>query len=634
MLRYRLALISLLISFSVFTACGHSGNEGSTDGDSPAATADYTYDAVVGESVNLSALLFSEAAGATETAIDAKWDEIDAIYEALGQIAIPGGYTPQTVCDAVDTIFGAELIPGLVSTCETLAIELLALNNLQEVVNYAADYLWASNNESVSLVNGSGLALATNEGVATITATPPDGGTPVTIAINAQEVVNDVRDLQIQNEAVVSIEDGTLQSFNADGTVKNEAPITIVSYDEDTGAMEVSGAGALLVSADQLVAIAPCDLFPDGGLRQIDRVTGLLNGNVSLGTSEGDMATVIQTLEMDHKESVDDTGAVESGAGDDREAGESMTLAPGVRRLSANEFRRSVRRLDGASTDPGRASAVASRVVEQKNFLARAAASGDWNPRYAFEFDYSDSQANESDGHGSMAVRGVIGFEMPVHFYLSYSDWKLRRFVGSFKPTQYAEIEVEVDGDADISRTLAEVRAPSIKFFIGPLPVYVRPIFEVSVHGEAEGNAVVLSVVDYEVYSKYGVDYRRGRSGPDWKPVTGYNRVFHDPEIVDGDFSLQAYGRIEPKLRFYGLGGPYARADIGATLRADTSKTDPGEDWATLDSFLKVSTGVSFDITVEVGPFDHSIIDYDKNFGLVLNKSRTEWDSDGPYSGS
>jgi hypothetical protein len=634
MLRYRLALFSLLISFAILTACGHSNNEGGTTGDSPGVTADYTYDAVVGESVNLSAMLFSEAAEATETAIDAKWDEIDAIYEALGQIAIPSGYTAQNVCDAVDTIPGAELIPDLVTTCETLASELLALNNLQEVVNYAADYLWASNNESVSLVDGSGMALATNEGVATITATPPGGGAPVTIAINAQEMVSDVRDLQIQNEVVVSIEDGTLQSFNADGSVKSEAPITIVSYDEVTGEMEVSGAGALLVSADQLVAIAPCDLFPDGGLRQIDSITGLLNGNISLGTSEGDMATVIQTLEMDHKESVDDTGAVESGAGDDREAGASMTLAPGVRLLCVDEFQQAVRRMDDASTKLSRAAGMGAQADTKKKFLARAAASGDWNPRYAFEFDYSDSQANESDGHGSMAVRGVIGFEMPVHFHLSYSDWKLRRFVGSFKPTQYAEIEVEVDGDADISRTLAEVRAPSIKFFIGPLPVYVRPIFEVSVHGEAEGNAVVLSVVDYEVYSKYGVDYRRGRSGPDWKPVTGYNRVFHDPEIVDGDFTLQAYGRIEPKLRFYGLGGPYARADIGATLRADTGKTDPGENWATLDSFLKVSTGVSFDVTVEVGPFDHTIIDYDKSFGLILNKSRTEWDSDGPYGGS
>lgn len=634
MLRSRIAFFSLLVFFAILVACGGSGGDGSTEEDNSATSADYTYEAVVGESVNLTALLFPEAAEATETDIDAKWDEIDAIYEELGQIAIPSGYTPQTVCDALAAIPGSELIPGLATTCESLATELLALNNLQEVVDYAADYLWASNNESVSLVNGSGLALVTDEGVATITATPPGGGTPVTIAINAQEVVSDVRDLQIQNEAVISIEENSLKSFNADGSTKSEAAITIESYGEDTGEMEVSGAGALLISVDQLVAIAPCDLFPDGGLRQIDSVTGLLNGNVLLGTSEGDMASVIQTLEMDHKECVDDTGATESGAGEDLEAGESVTLAPGVRLLSRNEFRQAVRRHDETSPHTSRTVGMDPETADSKNFLARAAASGDWNPRYRFEFDYTDSQANESDGYGSMAVRGVIGFEMPVHFYLRYSDWKLRRFVGTFKPTQYAEIEVEVDGDADISRTLAEVRAPSIKFFIGPLPVYVRPIFEVSVHGEAEGNEVQLSVVDYEVYCKFGVDYRRGRSGPDWKPVTGYNRVFNDPEITDGDFTLKAYGRVEPKLRFYGLGGPYARADIGATLSADTSKTDPGEDWATLESFLKVSTGVSFDITVEVGFWDHSIIDYDKNFGLILNKSRTEWDSDGPYSGS
>lgn len=84
MLRYRLALFSLLINFAVLGACGHSGSEGSTDGDAPTFTADYTHEAVMGESVNLSALLFSEAAEATETAIEAKWDEIDAIYEEPG----------------------------------------------------------------------------------------------------------------------------------------------------------------------------------------------------------------------------------------------------------------------------------------------------------------------------------------------------------------------------------------------------------------------------------------------------------------------------------------------------------------------------------------------------------------------
>ena len=626
----RISLCFMLIISAILVACGNGG----TEADNATTTADYSYDAVVGESVNLTALLFPEAAQATETAIDAKWDEIDAIYEALGQIAIPSGYTPQTVCDDLDAIPGAALIPGLTSSCENLATELLALNNLQEVVNYAADYLWASNNESVSLVNGIGLALVTNQGIATITATPPDGGTPVTIAINAQEVVSDVRDLQIQNEAVVSIEENTLKSFNTDGSTNSEAFIAIAGYDEDTGEMVVSGAGALLISVDQLVAIAPCDSFPDGGLRQIDSATDLSNGDVLLGTSEGDMASVIQTLDMDHKESVDDNGATQSNEGEDIESGASMTLAPGVRLLSADEFREAVLLVHETRSADRHYTAMDAEASAGKAFLARAAASGDWNPRYRFEFDYSDSQANESDGYGSMAVRGVIGFEMPVHFYLRYSDWKLRRFVGTFKPTQYAEIEVEVDGDADISRTLAEVRAPSIKFFIGPLPVYVRPIFEVSVHGEAQGNGVVLSVVDYEVYCKYGVDYRRGRSGPDWKPVTAYNRVFNDPEIMDGDFTLSAYGRIEPRLRFYGLGGPYARADIGATLNADTSRTGSGEDWATLESFLKVSTGVSFDISVEVGFWDHSIIDYDKNFGLILNKHRTEWDSDGPYGGS
>jgi hypothetical protein len=44
-----------------------------------------------------------------------------------------------------------------------------------------------------------------------------------------------------------------------------------------------------------------------------------------------------------------------------------------------------------------------------------------------------------------------------------------------------------------------------------------------------------------------------------------------------------------------------------------------------------VRLGVAFDVTVEYGPFDHTIIDYEKSFGKIMELYRTEWDNGSPY---
>ena len=587
-------------------------------------------DAVIGESIMLGDLLFPDLVATNDLEISDKWDEIDAIYEALALIAIPPGYTNLDVCDNLDLIPNSELILGLDDLCSELTTALEEFSNLQEVVNYAADYLWESNNREVALVNGNGIAIVTNEGIATISVTDPHGNHTHDIIINAQRVVQTIRELDIQNEKFVTIDEGKIQSYNADGSVKAEKEVTVESYEGNTGDVVLSGPGANLASADQLITFSPCTVFPDGMLRSVTSVTDNGDGTFTLATSEGSLAEVITTLDLEHKESVDANSSESTPGDNDLETMSVTSLAPGVKMLTPEEFKQAV-----ASSDRGREYLEVLKsgdgLKKNDDILLRATLSGDWSPDFAFEFNKTDSQDGESDGYGDMGISGIIGFKMPIHIYMRYADWKLRRFDAYFKPTQYTDIRISVDGDADIERTLAEVRGPSIKFFIGPLPVYVRPIFEISVGGSAEGD-VVLDVVDYEVWNKYGVTYTRGRSGPDWRPVAHYNRQFNPPSLLDGNYSLGAWGQVKPKLRFYGLGGPYAKAKIGARLTADTSKTEAGEDWARLRSFVIVSTGVEFDITVSKGPFDYTIVDYEKNFGTILKLYRTEWDSNGPYA--
>jgi hypothetical protein len=546
-----------------------------------------TIEAIIGEHLRLGEYLFPELAAAVEEAMDVIWEQLDELYEQLAGIdvsVLPPEYqdfVEDEICWHLDEIF-PPLIPvpaDLQQSCDQLITLVDSFSNLQEVVNYGANYLWQSNNEDVVLVDDTGLALTTGEGVATITARA--SGCPThTLTIDASRVVQTIRQLDMQNEKVLTVEDGKINTFSADGTAGVSVDIEVVS-DEASGDnrwdVVLGNDGRLLVNPDQLIVFAPSTVFEDGAIRRVKSVgedNMPVDGQLTITTELGTIAEVVNELDLEHKETVDEgasdiTGSAEvsttARTGDDA----VFSLAPGVRVLSAEQFYEAV--AARGTLDPSAPASLIEKAIAQES----------WNPQFAFAFDTCPP-----DGTNDMCVEGVVGFKMPIYLSLRVSDFELQRFRSSFRPTQYSDITIGVSGEADIEHTLAEVRGPSIKVLIGPLPVWVRPIFEVGVAGRSEGS-VTLNVVDYEVWNEYGVKYDRGRSGPDWRPVAHYNRRFKDPSLVDGDFSLGAWGVVETKLRFYGLGGPYARALIGARLHGDTSRTQPEDKyWAWLRSFV------------------------------------------------
>lgn len=636
-------LLGCLLVCSIFlgsAVSGHAQSDSRLKGVSPALylllldrecssePRQITIEAIIGEHLRLGEYLFPELAAAVEEAMDATWEQIDELYEQLAGIDVsllPSGYqdfVEDEICWHLDEIF-PPLIPvpaDLQQSCDQLITLVDSFSNLQEVVNYGANYLWQSNNEDVVLVDDTGLALTTGEGVATITARA--SGCPThTLTIDASRVVQTIRQLDMQNDKVLTVEDGFIRSFNANGTTDQEVAIEVVSDTPDGDGWDVvlSGDGRVLVNPDQLIVFAPSTVFEDGAIRRIVTVTPQ-TGQVSAETVLGTIAEVVNELDIEHKETVDEGASDITGfagvsttarTGDDA----VFTLAPGVRALSAEQFYEAV--AARGALDPSAPASLIEKAIAQES----------WNPQFAFAFDTCPLDETSDD----MCVEGVVGFKMPIYLSLRVSDFKLQRFRSSFRPTQYSDITIGVSGEAEIEHTLAEVRGPSIKVLIGPLPVWVRPIFEVGVAGRSEGS-VILNVVDYEVWNEYGVKYDRDRSGPDWRPVAHYNRKFKDPSLVDGDFSLGAWGVVETKLRFYGLGGPYARALIGARLHGDTSRTQPEDKyWAWLRSFVIVRLGVAFDVTVEYGPFDYTIVDYEKSFGKIMELYRTEWDNGSPY---
>lgn len=590
--------LGLVINIT-FLGCG-GGDEGSKE-----EVAQLSYDAVIGEEVKLDELIFPALVDENEVEIDQKWAEIEAIYDSLAAMPIPGGYQPQEICDNITSIPGAEYIVGLSQKCTELTAAIGEVSNLQEAVRYAVGYLWGSNNESVTLVDGRGLALITDEGVATISVTDANGNHTHDIVINAQRVVHKIKQMDIKNDVFVSVGAEKIRSFNADGTVKEELPTTVVAYTAATGEVVLSGPGAGAVTAGQTILFEPSAVFPEGGIRAVMGVT--TNGaNVILNTKVGDLAKIINRLDMEHKEAVNkDEATIASTSAKRMSASASIRTAKGVQLLSAEDFRGKVAQGSSAS---GSGRSVGNLLVK------RALLSGTWTPDFAFKF-----QKN--------GLEGVLGFKMPIHMSMKYEDWKLQRFVTSFKPTQYGEITVKSGAEIE----LAEVKGSSISFMIGALPVYVRPIIVVSVGGGLTVGEVELKVADYEVSCEYGVDYKRGRDGANWRPIAHYNRTFNDPTVPATNFALTAWGRVQPTLRFYGLGGPYARATIGGKLSGDVSKTAPDQNWAALQSFVRVSTGVAMEIGVETPFYDATLVDVDINFGKVLDLTREEWNSGGPF---
>ncbi len=142
------------------------------------------------------------------------------------------------------------------------------------------------------------------------------------------------------------------------------------------------------------------------------------------------------------------------------------------------------------------------------------------------------------------------------------------------------------------SAQLAKYTFKPVEFMVGDVPVVIVPVFTLTMHGDAHGNAQVSASISQNVHAQAGIAYQDDAVSP-YQRLT--NTVMHTGPVLtaaDADASVTVTGDLEGKL--YGIAGP--EAALIATLRAHASPAD--SPWWRLSFDLQANAALHIKILI------------------------------------
>lgn len=141
---------------------------------------------------------------------------------------------------------------------------------------------------------------------------------------------------------------------------------------------------------------------------------------------------------------------------------------------------------------------------------------------------------------------------------------------------------------------------PTIKFFVGPVPVIVRPELSMKMGVEGSVGGALKSTAGVDVGLKTGVHYVvNGAVTPYFTPRANF------PVTVDARLGANARVTVVPRLvlKVYGVAGPFV--EIGATARGDVNILAPaGTPWWTAEAGVTGNVGLALDVWFVRARFD------------------------------
>jgi hypothetical protein len=155
-------------------------------------------------------------------------------------------------------------------------------------------------------------------------------------------------------------------------------------------------------------------------------------------------------------------------------------------------------------------------------------------------------------------------------------------------------VDIRVGGNVQLANVSKEVDIAlfplnAIPLSIGPVPVVLTPILNVSVGLDGTAHVGFVTGVTQQASVAAGVEYLDGR----WNPIHTFENSFeYIPPAVTGSLQVEAYGSVELAVLIYGVGGPYANLNAYFGLLADLQRTPPWQ----LYGGLRCNVGVSAQI--------------------------------------
>ena len=218
-----------------------------------------------------------------------------------------------------------------------------------------------------------------------------------------------------------------------------------------------------------------------------------------------------------------------------------------------------------------------------------------------FSIPIYDKDGDLSTQGDEIRIKGNVGLSYHSKIELDISWGKIKNFelLSTFKFTNGLSIVagnnglglgygmVSING---VSMSIATVRFSPITFFIGPIPVVIFPVIDVSVGVEAGDAPLNINTgYDYTLTVKAGAKYT---DDDGWSSVKSLNSdfepYFNQNNGLPINVDLDAY--LEPTLYMYiyGLVGPY----VGIKPSFEYSQSTGRPDWLDLYANLDVETGI------------------------------------------
>jgi hypothetical protein len=217
-----------------------------------------------------------------------------------------------------------------------------------------------------------------------------------------------------------------------------------------------------------------------------------------------------------------------------------------------------------------------------------------------------DLDGKSSTTEDQIRANGSIAFEPSLDFDLKIAWFQLEELTLVVRATE--TVDIRVSGNVQLANVNEEVQVAffplnAIPLSIGPVPVVLTPILNVSVGLDGTAHVGFLTGVTQRASVAAGVQYVDDK----WNPIRTFDNSFDFvPPALTGSLQVEAYGSIQLAVLIYGVGGPYASLNGYFGLDADLQRTPP---WK-LYGGLRCIVGVRAEILgYKLGDYQATVLD-------------------------
>ncbi|SMB97231.1 hypothetical protein [Deinococcus hopiensis] len=239
----------------------------------------------------------------------------------------------------------------------------------------------------------------------------------------------------------------------------------------------------------------------------------------------------------------------------------------------------------------------------------------------SLELKIKDKVLCELDGKSKVVMNGSFSADFKVFASAKLRWFKLKHFDAGVEMNEKSTVRLTgecaksvLNKEVELARFKMRVRT----YWIGPVPVVVRPEIVMTAGANGKITAKVDFSATHEFHARYGVEWNRGE-GWDWINEKSQSFTFTQPKF---SVSLNAEGYIGARtgIRFYGLASAFVHPKIFAEFAADVTLPQNTYKWG-LDAGFRVGVGAEASLFgYELGKVEKDLLELRKTLASGAGK--------------